>query len=367
MTALGAAGAHRTSGSILGLAAAPQNSNTYDTMAKLASNENPHGPSEAVLKAMSDAWKYVNRYMYPDAGIVEAIAESHGVGSENVILGAGSTEILKVVDDTFLPENRKLVGPGPSYENIYLFATNSQAEAFQVPLMANRSYAIDIRKIITVTLQNREDVGLVYICNPNNPTGRIVPKNEIRLLVDSIPEDIPIVIDEAYHHYVDNPQYEESIRYVKEERNVIVTRTFSKMAGLAGMRLGYGIARQDFIERMLPYALYSINAPVKYGAVAALKDKAFENRIRQLNKRIRDKVTQELTAMGWEVIPSDASYFMVNVRRDVDAVGEEFYQKGILVGRKFSPMDTWLRVSVGTEAEMERFVRAFKEILGDKA
>lgn len=364
--ALGGAGARRSEE----LAAAPQSAiaesqaANYDPLAKLASNENPHGPSEAVRKAMNYASKYANRYMYPDGGIVEAIAEYHGVGSENVILGAGSGEILKVVDDTFLPENRKLVGPSPTYESVYVYATNSQALAYEVPLVEARGYAVDIRKIITVTLQNYQDVGLVYICNPNNPTGRIIPKNDVRLLMDSIPDEIPIVVDEAYHHFVDNPQYEESIRYVKEGRNVIVTRTFSKIAGLAGMRLGYGIAPSGLIERMLPFALYSINAEVKYGGVAALKDKAHEARIRQLNKQTRDKVTKELTGMGWEVLPSDASFFMVNVRRDVDAVGEEFRQRGILVGRKFPPMDEWLRVSVGTEEEMNRFMRAFKEILG---
>ncbi len=364
--ALGGAGTRPA----LELSAAPQRAdterpvNTYDTLAKLASNENPHGPSEAVKKAMSEAAKYANRYMYPDGGIVEAIAEYHGVGSENVILGAGSGEILKVADDTFLPERRKIVGPSPTYESVYLYATNSNAEAFEVPLVQARGYAVDIRKMITVTLQNYRDVGLVYICNPNNPTGKIIPRNDVRLLVDSIPDEIPIVIDEAYHHYVDNPQYEESIRYVKEGRNVIVTRTFSKMAALAGMRLGYGIAPKELIDRMIPFALYSINAPVKYGGVAALKDKAFENRVRELNKRIRDKVTKELVELGWEVLPSDASFFMVNVRRDVDSLVEDFHQKGILVGRKFPPMNEWLRVSVGTEVEMSRFMRVFKELLG---
>lgn len=352
------------------LSAAPQRADTekpannYDTLAKLASNENPHGPSEAVKRAMNDAAKYANRYMYPDGGIVEAIADYHGVGSENVILGAGSGEILKVADDTFLRERRKLVGPSPTYESVYLYATNSNAEAFEVPLVKARGYAVDIRSMITVTLQNYREVGLVYICNPNNPTGKIIPKNDIRLLVDSIPDEIPIVIDEAYHHYVDNPQYEESIHYVKEGRNVIVTRTFSKMAALAGMRLGYGIAPKALIDEMLPFALYSLNAPVKYGGVAALKDKAYESRVRQLNKRIRDNATKELVNMGWEVIPSDASFFMVNVRRDVGSLVEDFHQKGILVGRKFSPMNEWLRVSVGTEVEMNRFIRVFKELLG---
>jgi len=333
----------------------------YDKLAKLANNENPYGPSEAVMKAMNDAWKYANRYAYPDGGILDVLAEHHGAKPENIVLGCGSSEILKIVDDAFLPEHRFVIGVEPTYETVYRYATNSKAKAIAVPL--TNTFDADMKAIIRVTKMNSRDVGLVYICNPNNPTGRIVPKEEIKLLLDSISPDIPVFIDEAYHHFVEHPNYEPSIKYVIEGRNVIVARTFSKIAGLAGMRLGYAVAPKEIIDVLRPLVVsYNTNAVVKYGAVASLRDTAYQTKLKQLNRQLRDKTTTELRTMGYQVIPSQTNYFMINVKRDVTAVGEEFLKKGILVGRKFSPMNEWLRVSVGTEDEMDRFMKAFKEI-----
>jgi histidinol-phosphate aminotransferase len=207
----------------------------------------------------------------------------------------------------------------------------------------------------------------VYICNPNNPTSRIVPKQDIKLLLDSIPQDITVFIDEAYHHFVDDPNYEPSIKYVIEGRRVIVARTFSKIAGLAGMRLGYAVAPSEIIDLLKPLVVsYNTNAVVKYGAVAALKDTTYEARMKQLNKQVRDKAMNELKSIGYELIPSQTNFFMVNVKTDVTQVGEEFKKREILVGRKFPPMNEWLRVSVGTEDEMNRFMKAFKEVFANK-
>jgi len=333
----------------------------YDKFAKLANNENPYGPPESVMKAMNDAWRYANRYQYPDGGIVDAIAEHHGVKPENILLGCGSSEILKIVDDAFLPDHKFVIGVEPTYETVYRYATNSKAKAITLPL--TNTFDVDMKAIIRATKLNARDVGFVYICNPNNPTGRIVPKQDIKLLLDSIPQDVPVFIDEAYHHFVDDPNYEPSIKYVIEGRKVIVARTFSKIAALAGMRLGYAVAPEEIIGLLRPLVVsYNTNAVVKYGGVAALKDTAYQAKMKQLNKQLRDKTTNELKGMGYQVIPSQSNFFMVNVKKDVTQVGDEFQKRGILVGRKFPPMNEWLRVSVGTEDEMDRFMKAFKEI-----
>lgn len=332
----------------------------YDSMAKLANNENCWGPSDTVLKAMNDGFKYSNRYRYPDGGIVEAIAKLHGVKPENIILGAGSGEILKIVGEAFLPDHKKCVGVDPSYDSVYRYVTNSKADAIKVPLL--KDYRMDIPGIIRATKMNYRDVGFVYICNPNNPTGNIIPKQEIKFLLDMIPGDVPVLIDEAYHHFVSSPEYATSIPYVIEGRPVIITRTFSKIAALAGMRLGYGVAPRELIERMRPFTSGGLNAVVKYGGVAALKDTAYEKKIKQMTIELREKTVKELRAHGYEVIPSECNFFMVNVGRDVNEVADEFKKKQILVGRKFPPMNNWLRVSVGTEPEMTRFTAAFKEM-----
>jgi len=345
--------------------AAPDKKIDYDKFAKLANNENPYGPSDAVMKAMNDAWKYANRYAYPDGGIIDAIAEHHGVKPENIVLGCGSSEILKIVDDAFLPDHKLVVGVDPTYETVYRYATNSKAKAIAIPL--TKTYDADMHAIIRATKLNARDVGLVYICNPNNPTGRIVSKQDIKLLLESIPEDITVFIDEAYHHFVDDPNYEPSIKYVIEGRRVIVARTFSKIAGLAGMRLGYAVAPPEIIDLLKPLVVsYNTSAVVKYGGVAALKDTTYEAKMKQLNKQVRDKAMNELKTMGYELIPSQTNFFMVNVKTDVTPVGEEFKKREILVGRKFPPMNEWLRVSVGTEDEMNRFMKAFKEIFSNK-
>ena len=332
----------------------------YDNMAKLANNENCWGPSDTVLKAMNDGFKYSNRYRYPDGGIVEAIAKHHGVKPENIILGAGSGEILKIVGEAFLIDHKKCVGVDPSYDSVYRYVTNSKADAIKVPLL--KDYRMDVPGIIRATKMNYRDVGFVYICNPNNPTGNIIPKQEIKFLLDMIPGDVPVLIDEAYHHFVSSPDYATSVPYVIEGRPVIITRTFSKIAALAGMRLGYGIAPKELIERMRPFNSGGLNAVVKYGGVAALKDTAYEKKIKQMTIELREKTIKGLRAFGYEVIPSECNFFMVNVGRDVNQVADDFKKRQVLVGRKFPPMNDWLRVSVGTEPEMTKFMAAFKEM-----
>src|SRR5438128_4328385 len=361
----GQARARQTSAAAEG-ALDPKKAGDYDKLIKLANNENPYGPPESVLKAMNDAWKYSNRYAAPDGGLVDAIAEHHHLKPENVLVGCGSSEILKIVDDAFLPDHKIVVGVDPTYETVYRFATNSKAKAIALPL--TKTYDANMKEIIRVTKLNARDVGVVYICNPNNPTGRIVPKDEIKLLLDSIPGDIPVFIDEAYHHFVDDPNYEPSVKYVIEGRKVIIARTFSQIAALAGMRLGYAIAPKEIIDQLRSFVMaYNTNTIVKFGGVASLKDTANEAKTKQLNKQIRDRVTNELKAMGYEVIPSQANFFMVNVKKDVTGVGEEFLKKGFVVGRKFPPMNEWLRVSVGTDDEMKGFMKTFKDLFPAQA
>jgi histidinol-phosphate aminotransferase len=332
----------------------------YDAFAKLANNENPWGPYESVMEAMTGAFKYGNRYGYPDGGITEAIAEHHGVKPENILLGAGSGEILEVVGLTFLRDGKKVVGVEPSYSQVYQHATNIRSDAIRIPLLADHRQ--DMPAMIRTTRRHHRDVGFVYLCNPNNPTGRIVPAAEVRQLLDGIPEDVPVLIDEAYHHYVEDPAYATSIPHVIEGRPVIVARTFSKIAGLAGMRLGYAVAPASFVQMMRPWSTGTINAIVKWGGVAALKDTAAQERVRRMTLDLRKKAVADLAALGYPSIPSETNFFMVHIKRPVQPVIEEFRKKGVLVGRPFPPMTDYLRVSVGTEDEMRRFAVAFKEV-----
>jgi len=334
----------------------------YDALAKLCFNENPYGPPASVQEAMTHAFKYANRYMCPDGGIVDAIAALHGVGPEHVLLGAGSTEILDIVGTTFLADHKKVVSVEPTFGSVYEHATGLQAEAIRLPLRADAQQ--DIPAILKAVTDNHPHVGFVYLCNPNNPTGAIVPKNEVKQLLDGLPPEVPVLIDEAYHHFVEDPAYATSVPYVLEGRPVIVARTFSKIAALAGMRLGYGIAPTSLIQKMEPYVdNMSVNILAKWGGAAALKDTEGLNRVRNDILQTRKKTTSALTALGYAVIPSETNFFMVNLRQNARPVIHGFRQHGILVGRPFPPMDDYLRVSVGTPAEMERFLAAFESIM----
>ena len=332
----------------------------YDAFAKISFNENPLGPSAKAMDAMNMAFKYSMRYFYPDGNIQGKIAEHHGVSPENILMGAGSGEILEVIGLTYLEAGKKVVGVEPSYAQVYQHASGIKADAITLPL--NEDYSQNIPAMIRATNQNYRDVGFVYMCNPNNPTGRTVPAREIRQLLDGIPEDMPVLIDEAYHHFVDDPEYATSVPYVLEGRKVIIARTFSKIYGLAGLRLGYAIAPPEMIREMDSYAVSSINALVKWGGVASLEDPQEERRRRENTLALRRKTAAELQAYGYDVIPSQTNFFMVHTGRPVEEVGAAFREKGVLVGRPFPPMLEHLRVSIGTEEEMSRFMTAFREI-----
>jgi histidinol-phosphate aminotransferase len=332
----------------------------YDAAAKLANSGNPWGPLPSVMEAMNKAWKYANRYGYPDGGILQAIADYHGVSPRHVLLGAGSGEILDVVGMTFLDHDKKVLGVEPTYSSVYAFATSIKSDAIRLPL--NRDYTQNIPAFVTAAKRHNREIGFIYLCNPNNPTGMIVTKQEVAQLLDGIPEDMPVLIDEAYHHFVENPDYATSLPYVLEGRPVIIARSFSKIFGIAGMRLGYGIARPDIIDKMRPASIGSINALVKWGAVAGLKDEAGQRHFKERMRPIRNKSIADLRAYGYEVLPTEANFFMVGIRREIQPVIEEFRARRVLVGRPFPPMTKHMRVSVGTEDEMARFMAAFKEI-----
>ena len=337
----------------------------YDSYAKLAANENPYGAPESVMNAMQQAFKYSNRYQYPDHDLVAEVAKSHDVSPDNILMGAGSGELLSVAALALLEGGKKVVSVEPTFMTVYQYASGVKAESIRVPL--RKDFTQDIAAMIHETRINYRDIGMVYLCNPNNPTGRIVTSAEVKQLLDGIPEDVPVLIDEAYHHFVASPEYSTSIPYVKAGRQVIVTRTFSKIAALAGMRMGYAVAPPELLARLKPHSIASLNALAKWGAVAALKDTDSQARVKKVTIELRDKTTKELQTMGYDVIPSEANFFMVGIKRPVPPVIDAFKAKGILVGRPFPPMNEHLRVSVGTPAEMQRFTTAFREIFSTPA
>jgi histidinol-phosphate aminotransferase len=338
-------------------------------VAKINNNENPYGVPPIVRTAMEDpkAWEWANRYGAPDGGLNQAIQELHGVKAENIILGCGSGELLSSITIALLIDNpkKKVLGVNPTYNDPYSKASQIGRETIRVPL--NKDYTQNIPAIIDIANKRAAEIGFVYIVNPNNPTGMIVPKDQIKQLLDGIPKDMPVLIDEAYHHFVDTPAYESSMKYVLEGRPVIVCRTFSKIAALAAMRLGYGIGSPELIKKVRTFTTGSQSITVKFGGAASLKDTAGQAKTKALNKEVRENTIAKLKALGYEVLPSEANFFMVGLKREAGDVAPEFQKRDVMVGRPFPPMTQHLRVSVGTQAEMDKFLAAFKEIMAAPA
>ena len=338
----------------------------YDAYVKIASNENNWGPPPAVMEAMQHGFKYANRYGNPDGNIMQAIAEHHGVKRENVLLTAGSGEVLDVVGTTYLQNGKVVLGADPSYGSVYQHATTIKSDAIKLPLL--KDFRQDIPGMIAAANRNARDIGFFYLCNPNNPTGVVVSAKEVRQVVEGLPKDMPILIDEAYHHFVDDPAYGTAIPYVLEGRPVIVARTFSKIAALAAMRIGYAIAPADIIQRLRAYSINSVNVAAKFGAAASLKDTAGQAEVRKKVIALRTSTSKELEAWGYPVIPSQTNFFMVSLHdKTVQPTIQAFREKNILVGRPFPPMLNHLRVSIGREEDMQKFLVAFKEIFPKRA
>jgi len=213
-----------------------------------------------------------------------------------------------------------------------------------------------------------ERTGLVYICNPNNPTGTIVSGDALAAFVARIPSSTMVVVDEAYHHFVESPDYRSAFELLGKHANVLVVRTFSKVYGLAGMRLGYGVGSEEGVRAMRQHAFASnTNAAVLAAGLACLGDEAHEARTRKRMNDTRRWLYRELDKDGRRYIPSEANFTMIEIGSDVKPVIEAFRERKILVGRRFASLPTWLRVSIGTDAEMAAFLEALRGIAPARA
>jgi len=330
---------------------------------RLDSNENPYGPSKRAQDAMAGARSIAARY--PDDledRVGRALAKQHGVGPENVLLGCGSGEILRMADLAFLAPGRKVVAAEPTFEAVLSYARVTRAEATKVPLTAD--FRHDLPKMASAC---DERTGLVYVCNPNNPTGTIVKRAEMVAFVASVPESAVVLVDEAYHHFVEDPDYASAMELVPKRRNVVVVRTFSKIYGLAGMRLGYAVGPEDKIAAMAPHKTWSnANAAVLEAALASLDDADHVPKQRRLMNDTRRWLVAELRKDGRTTIPSETNFLMIDVGTDVASVIEALRARQVFVGRRFAALPNWLRVSIGTREETAVFLDALREVVPAK-
>jgi histidinol-phosphate aminotransferase len=327
---------------------------------RLDSNENPYGPAPAVLEAMEQARALGNRY--PDdleTGMIDTLSRLHGVKPENIILGCGSGEVLRMADQAFTAPGKSVVAADPTFEAVLSFARVTRAEATKVPLTAD--YRHDLKAMAAAC---DAKTGLVYVCNPNNPTGTIVRRGELAAFLDAVPGPTVVMVDEAYHHFVEDARYSSALDLLADHPNLLVTRTFSKIYGLAGMRLGYGVASEATIAAMQPYRLWSnANAVVIKAALAGLADPDLVPHQRRLLNDTRRWLCAELEKDGRTYIPSEANFMMIAVGGDVGPLVEAFRARQIWVGRRFAAMPEWLRITIGTREEMAAFLDALRALV----
>ena len=328
----------------------------------LNSNENPYGPSAKALEAAATAAP--NRY--PD-GLEEearaAIAKHHGVPPEQIVLGCGSSEILRMADMAFSGPGKRVVAAEPTFEAVLMFAKVLHADGVKVPLTPD--FRHDLPKMADTC---DGSTGLVYVCNPNNPTGTIVSGDEMAAFAARVPAAATILVDEAYHHFVEDPRYRSSCELIAAHPNVVVARTFSKIYGMAGLRLGYAIGAEPKIKAMVPFASWSnTNSAVLAAALECLADPDLVPRQKKTLNDTRRWLVSELAKQGRRTMPSETNFIMIDVDGDVAPVIQAFRSRKILVGRKFPSLPNWLRVSVGTRPQTEAFVAALGEIVPVKA
>jgi histidinol-phosphate aminotransferase len=329
-------------------------------MILLNSNENPYGPFPVAMEALVEARRVAMRYPdYWSDALQEKIAAYHEVDPEMVAVTCGSTEVLKLAAQAFLAPGRRLVLAEPTFEAIVFYGRQTGADIVKVPVTGDHRHDFE-----GMAKAARERPGLVYLCNPNNPTGVLESKAAVADLIARVPGESVVLVDEAYFHYVDDPGYGTMLDAVKNGRNVVIARTFSKVFGMAGLRLGYAVARPELMMQMRPHqVMESGNVLACAAALASFGDEAEVARQRTLNNQTRAYSVGEMKKRGRACIPSHTNFFCVHVAQPARPVIAAFREEGISVGRFFPGLPEHVRVSIGLPEEMQKFVAAFDNVL----
>jgi len=328
-----------------------------DGLIRLNSNENAYGPSPKVAEAIKSSFDGANRYPRAEyEPLIERIASSHNVKPEQILLGCGSTEILRVAACAFLGSGKQLIQAAPTFEAMEHYAHAVDSEAISVHLSPTFAHDLDgmlSRMTPTTTL--------AYVCNPNNPTASLTPRKDLEIFIGKLPASTFVIIDEAYYHFAGSSgSYASFIDRPIHDERVIVVRTFSKVYGLAGLRLGYAVASPKLIQQMQVFTTqFSINAVVTRAAMAALDDSAGVNAAIQRNTDDRQEFFNQAMARMLKPIDSHANFVMMNAFHPAQEVIHLFHKSNILIGRPFPPLDTYIRVSLGLPEEMVAFWRAW--------
>lgn len=339
----------------LGRAASPASSAPGGPI-RLNRNENAYGPSRAVVAAMRDSLSLANRYPDSADSLVEKIASLHGVKPEQVVLGCGSTELLRMAAAAFLGGGKKVVMASPTFDLIAHFARSAGSDIAAVPLTPR--YAHDLNAML-----DRVDAstGLVYVCNPNNPTGSVTLRKDLEVFLSRLPSTVRVLIDEAYHHYVGgSSSYASFIDRPVDDGRVMVTRTLSKIYGLAGLRIGYSVSPVELARQLDSERLkFGVSVVAARAAAAALGDAEHVRITAQRNANDRQEFYNQANGRMLRVIDSQTNFVMLDVGRPADEIVGHFKKNNVLVAPRIPSFETHIRVSLGRPGEMKEFWRVW--------
>ncbi len=328
-----------------------------DGMVWLNANENPEGPPPVAIEGAVRSLPAAGRYHYQEfREFYAAVASSEDLAGDQVLVGAGSSEVLHAAVDAFTAPEKPLITMTPTFEGPLEVATALGRKVVRVPLTA--SHSADVRKMAEAAAGHSG--ALLYLCNPNNPTGAVTPKADLAWLVANLPPRTVLLVDEAYHDFADTPAFASALEFVRQGRPVVVARTFSKIYGMAGLRAGFACARPDLIAAMSPFRNNVISYVTAQAVLAALADRSrFLPGRRARVLRARAELCAWLKEKGLNYLESHANFVMIDVRRDARPLIFAMPRRGVAVGRPFPPYTNYLRVSIGTDADMAKFREVF--------
>ena len=333
----------------------PTAPSAQDAILRLDHNANPLGMPAGARTAILEAIEEVPHYPGPRREVlVERIARLHGVGADQVVLGSGSTELIRLAVHAHAAPGSRILQASPTYENAMRYAEPFPYRIEQVPLTAG--FAHDVERMRALAEGWREPT-VVYICNPNNPTGTLTPSAALDDWFSSAPDRVFFIVDEAYFPFVNDASYWTAERWANERPNVLVTRTFSKLYGIAGLRIGYGICAAETASRLRPYANRSNpNTMAVVAAIAALEEEDWEERSLAIWAECKEVVTACLDELGLDYFPSHTAFLFHRIRGDQELYIRRMREHGIRVGRQFPPILSHNRLSLSaTPGELGRF------------
>src|SRR2546422_1971594 len=320
-------------------------------------NENAYGPSEKVRAVIREAASASSRYPRGEYDVLRNIlADLHKVKPEQIVLGVGSSEILRMAGAAYLGPNKKLLVPNPTYPSLVNYAEANAVPVVKIPLTRTSEHDAEaiLAKVDSAT-------GLVYLCNPNNPTGTLTPRKNLESLISKLPAEVMILIDEAYHHYVSaTAAYRSFLDFPLDDPRIMVARTFSKIYGLAGLRIGYSVSSREVATRLSALRLQNgVTILSVKAAIAALDDTAYVRMAAKRNSDDRQEFMNQVNARMLRAIDSHANFVLLNPLRPVSEVLSHLEKNDVLVAPPIPDMDKYIRVSLGTPAEMREFWRVW--------